>query len=149
LTKTVPTQKSDQPSQMGPKVMDFFRILKFQLGRVVEDFKLNLLDLEKKWSGSEMESLVLKVLGSFQNYKFLDNWTSIGRFSFFCENRPVLVHWWCYENLIGSLVHIFFGLVRTNQVIKFFKLTRFSDKLVLIYKTTTDFHNLIIKFFIN
>jgi len=33
---------------------------------------------------------------------------SVGRFSFFCENRPVLVLSWCYENLIGSLIYILF-----------------------------------------
>ncbi len=58
----------------------------------MEDFKLNLSDLEKQGSGSEMESLVFKVLGSFQIFKFLDNWTSVGRFSLFCENRLVPVH---------------------------------------------------------
>jgi len=35
------------------------------------------------------------------------------------------------------------------QIIIIFKLTQYSDKSILIYTTTTGFHNLIIKFFIN
>jgi hypothetical protein len=34
--------------------------------------------------------------------------SSVGRFSLFCENRPVPIFSWCYENLIGSLIYKFF-----------------------------------------
>jgi hypothetical protein len=45
--------------------------------------------------------------------------TSVGRFSLFCENRLIPVLTSFYENLIGSLIYLFFlGLVGTNQVIK-------------------------------
>ncbi len=61
LIKTVRIQKSNEPSQMCPKVINFVRILKIQFGRVVEDFKLNPLifnDLVQKWKIPTIESLV-------------------------------------------------------------------------------------------
>jgi hypothetical protein len=69
-------------------------------------------------------------------------YTSAGRFSLFCENHPVLVLSWCYENLISSLlyIYIFFGAWEPIRLSKRIKLTRFSDKSVLIYTTTTGFH---------
>jgi len=68
----------------------------------------------------------------------------------FCKNRPVPFLSWCYENLIGSLIYIYWadenrsGYQKTN-----FKLTRFLDRAILIYRTTTGFQNLIIKKFSN
>jgi hypothetical protein len=45
--------------------------------------------------------------------------SSVGRFSLFCENRPVPILSWCYENPVGSLIYIYLGLVRNGQVINF------------------------------
>jgi hypothetical protein len=66
--------------------------------------------------------------------------SSVGRFSLFCGNRPVPIFSWCHENLIGSLIYKFIwaGEKRLGyQIFIFFKLTRFSDKSVLIYTTTS------------
>jgi ribosome biogenesis GTPase A len=59
--------------------MDFVEFLKIQLSRVVKDFELNPLvikkkDLVQKWQIPTIESLVFKILGNFQNYKFLEDW---------------------------------------------------------------------------
>ncbi len=69
--------------------MDFVEIFKIQLGRVVKDFKLIPSIFKKIGFDSEMkiptvESLVSKVLGSFQNYKFLEDCTKI---PYFIENK--------------------------------------------------------------
>jgi hypothetical protein len=85
LTKIVPIQKLDQPSQMCSKVRKFVRIFKIQLHKDVEKFKSNPLVLKKwnlvyKWKIPIIESLVFNVLGNFQNYKLLDNCTKISWF---------------------------------------------------------------------
>jgi hypothetical protein len=68
--------------------------------------------------------------------------TSVGRFSFFCENRLVLVLTFCYENLIGSLIYCFFLAIGTDQVIKilkYSKFTQFSIRAVLACIITLSF----------
>jgi hypothetical protein len=68
--------------------------------------------------------------------------TSVGRFSFFCENQTVPILTLCYENLINFLIY-FFLLVKTDQVItffKFFKFIQFSNRAVLAYIIKVDSH---------
>lgn len=48
LIKIIPIEKSHEPSQMCPKVINFARILKIQFSRVVQDFKLNPLIFKKR-----------------------------------------------------------------------------------------------------
>ncbi len=68
-------------------------------------------------------------------------YTSVGRFSLFCENHRVLVLSWCYENLTSCLICVFLGgWGEPIRLSKRIKLTRFSDKSALIYTTTTGFH---------
>jgi hypothetical protein len=73
---------------------------------------------------------------------------SVGQFSLFCENRPVLGLTLCYENLTSSL--IFFGLVRINQGIKIFNFFNFTGQFLHIRQDLVfefGFHNPIIAFF--
>jgi hypothetical protein len=67
----------------------------------------------------------------------------LGGRHFFVKNRLVPLLTSCYENLIGSLIYIFW-LVKTNHIIKIFKFskfTQFSNKAVLAYKIIVDFQN--------
>jgi hypothetical protein len=69
---------------MCPNVMNFVRIKKIQLNRVGEDCKLNpsifsFLN-DSKMEIPTFESLVKFFLGSFQNYKFLEDCTKIPYF---------------------------------------------------------------------
>jgi len=61
----------------------------------------------------------------------------------FLWNWSILVLTWCYENLIGFLIYIIFGLVRIDQSIKILniaKLTRFSYMVILSYIIIIKFH---------
>jgi hypothetical protein len=66
-------------------------------------------------------------------------YSSVGRFSLFCENRLVPVLTPYYETLIGSHIYIYSGLVRTDQILKIFifsKFTWFSNRVILAYIIT-------------
>ncbi len=80
--------------------------------------------------------------------------TSVGQFSFFLCLRTGWFQFLQdgYENLIDSLIYIFFG-ADMNQIrykfFNFFELTWFSYKAVLTYTITIGFHNWVIKIFVN
>jgi hypothetical protein len=73
LTKTVPIQVSDQPSQMWPKVMNFVGIQLERTSSWIFWFLKNRICFRN----GTFESLVFNVLRTFQNHKFLENSTKI------------------------------------------------------------------------
>jgi hypothetical protein len=56
---------------------------------------------------------------------------------------------WEPDRFSNIYIYIYIGLVRPIRLSKRIELTPFSDKSVFICTTTTGFHNLIIKIFIN
>jgi hypothetical protein len=93
--------------------------------------------------------LIFKIFMTFANFLFFKNLrrsyfffnlgtckvcTSVERFSLFGDNWPISVLSWCCENLIGSLIQIFWaGENRSGYQFIFKKLTQLSDRAIFSY----------------